>query len=172
MSLKSSSIQSDLKTEKKHCLTDWNHNKISMFDWLTLSALSLDKDRLREREIDRVREGESQSLTVLIFLLFSNWLKLFCLRLCFLWHWCLLMARSIYIGKSLKLMQSKGLINRKTLNIYKLNCCKTWWNNQDYSSIIKNKQELRNDFKKNKTVKLVTLSKIALPPPPLPEIVT
>ena len=30
----------------------------------------------------------------------------------------------------------------------------------------------RNDFKKNKTVKLVTLSKIALPPPPLPEIVT
>ena len=115
MSLKSSSIQSDLKTEKKHCLTDWNRNKISMFDWLTLSALSLDKKRLREREIDRVREGESQSLTVLIFLLFSNWLKLFCLRLCFLWHWCLLMARSIYIGKSLKLMQSKGLINRKTL---------------------------------------------------------
>ena len=31
---------------------------------------------------------------------------------------------------------------------------------------------IRNDFKKNKTVKLVTLSKIALPPPPLPEIVT
>ena len=44
ISLKSSSMQSDIKTGKKRekeiekdCLNDWNHNQMSKFDWLIKS---------------------------------------------------------------------------------------------------------------------------------------